>query len=194
MSRKLVHIALALALVGLIAEPAGAGKNRRSPAPITYFMNWDGGCDGGGYLSSAPAPNPAACAQYVPTITSHAFRATGQAPFILDPAKTISVDFELDHIVSGAAEFEVVVEATIGKATTGTRSRVIASGTQAVTAETGFEPTVFHYELEPDAGPQLVKASYPIVTIKWTDGATWSQLDMESGNASVTFNASGSAR
>ena len=195
MSRKLAHLALALALVALIAGPVQAGKNRRSPGPTTFFLNWDGGCDGGGYLSSAPVPNPAACAQYFPVANlSHAFRATGQAPFILDATKTISVDFVLDHIVSGAAEFEVVVEATIGKATAGTRSQVIASGTQAVTAETGFDPTTFHYELEPDAALHLAKASYATVTITWTDGATWSTIDMESGNASVTFNAAGSAR
>ena len=195
MSRKMVNLALVLALVGLIAGPVRAGKPRKSPAPVTYFMNWDGGCDGGGYLSSAPAPNPDACAQYVPgDDPSHAFTGSRQARFIIDATKTISVDFEVDHIVSGAAEFEVVVEATIGKAAAGEEAKVIASGSQAVTAETGFEPTAFHYELEPDADLHLAKASYLTVTIAWTDGATWSRLDMESGNASVTFNAAGSAR
>jgi hypothetical protein len=186
MSRKLAHVSLALAFVGLIAGPVEAGRNRRSPAPVTYFMNWDGGCDGGGYLSLVAAPNADACAQYVPgTDTSHAFRASGQAPFVLDATKPISVDFEVDHIVSGAAEFEVVLEATIG----GGHSKQIASGTQAVVAETGVEPSAFHYEFEPDQGLHLAKVSYPIVTVTWTDGATWSRLDMESGNASVAFNA-----
>lgn len=186
MSRKLAYLSLALAFVGLIAGPVEAGKNRRSPVPITYFMNWDGGCDGGGYLSLTAAPNPGACAQYVPgTDTSHTFRASGQAPFILDATKPISVDFEVDHIVSGAAEFEVVLEATIGKDT-----MEIASGTQAVVVETGLEPTALHYEFKPDPSLHLAKVSYPVVTVTWTDGATWSTLDMESGNASVAFNGS----
>jgi hypothetical protein len=184
MSRKLVHLLLGLALVGLIAGPVEAGKKRGSPAPITYFMNWDGGCDAGGYLSLTPAPNPDGCAQFFPGFEpSHTFRATGQAPFVLDATKAISVDFELDHIVTGAAEFEVVLEATIGK-----RTEVIASGSQAVTAATAMEPTAVHLELEPDAGLHLDKLSYLIATVTWTDGATWSVIDMENGNASVVFN------
>jgi hypothetical protein len=146
-------------------------------------MNWDGGCDGGGYLSLKAVPNPAACSQYLPgTERSHTFRASGQAPFVLDATKPIAVDFTLDHIVSGAAEFEVTLEATIGNQT-----RVIASGAQAVTAETAWEPTAFHYDLEPDVNLHLAKISYPSVTITWSDGATWSNIDMESGNATVAF-------
>jgi hypothetical protein len=184
-SRKLAHLLLGLTLVGLIAGPVQAGKKRGSPAPITYFMNWDGDCTAGGYLSLAPVPNPSACAQYVPAAdTSHIFRATGQAPFVLDATKTIAVDFEIDHIVTGAAEFEVVLEATFGKDT-----KVIASGTHAVTAATGLEPTAVHLELEPDAALHMAKVSYLAATVAWTEGATWSRLDMESGNASIAFNA-----
>jgi hypothetical protein len=56
MSHKLARVWLALAFVGPIAEPVEAGRNRRSPGSVTYFMNWDGGCDGGGDLSLVAAP------------------------------------------------------------------------------------------------------------------------------------------
>lgn len=185
MSRKLARLSLVLALVGLIAGPAEAAKKRRPPAPVTYFMNWDGGCDGGGYLSSTAVPNGAACAQYIPAYEpTHVFRATGQDAFVLDAAKPVSVDFAVDHIVTGAVEFQVVVEATID----GGDTKVIASGTQAVTVETGLEPTAFHYELEPDPSLHLAKVSYVTVAVTVAGGATWSSLDMESGNASVAFN------
>ena len=185
MSRKLAHLALIGALVGLIAGPAEAGTNLESPAPVTYFMNWEGDCtDGGGYLSSAPKPNADSCAQYFPGLEpSHVFRATRQASFILDATKKISVAFNVDHVVSAAAEFEVVIEGTVGKDT-----KVIASGTQAATAETAWEPSVFRFGLEPDPGLHGAEISQASVTVTWTGGPSYSRIDLESGNAAVAFN------
>jgi hypothetical protein len=171
MFRRLAAVVMVVALAGLIAAPADAKK--KSPE-LTFYMGWYGDCAGAGLLSiTRPETPESPCALYFPTLgDSHAFGGSEGMPFSLDATRPVVVDVTLSHVASAAADFEVVVEGTIkGK------DRVIASGSQTVVAGAFVQATPLHFELEADPALNKGKISYLTVTISWTNGVTYSQID-----------------
>jgi hypothetical protein len=182
MARKVASLFVIVALIGLIAAPVEAKKKRKpSPVAITYHLNWMGDCAGSGYLSLTATPNEGQCALYFPGLgDSYGFAGSEGTPFFLDATKAIPVDFVLIHVASVAADFEVVLEGTING-----ESTPIASGTQTVVAGSTVTPTPLHYDLEPDASLDKAKVTGLSLTINWTNGVTYSQIDFDAGATMV---------
>lgn len=171
MFRRFTAIVMVVAIAGAIAAPADA--KRKSPE-MTYYMDWYGDCAGGGLLTNVqPDPPESPCALYFPTLgDSHMFGGDQGMPFSLDTTKPVVVDVTLTHVVSATADFEVEVEGTVkGK------DRLIASDVQTVVAGTFVENTPLHFELEADPALNKAKISYLTVTLSWTNGVTYSQID-----------------
>ena len=174
--RKIGIVALVVALAGLVVSPVEAKKRKKAvPVQVTYYMNWFGDCAGSGVLGLETVPNPDACALYFPGLgDSFSFPGSEGFPFALDVSKPITVDFSLSTVVTVAADFEVVLEGTIGD-----EDKVIASGTQTVLAATNANPPAVHYDLEPDAALDKAQITHLTLTISWTNGATYSTIDFD---------------
>ena len=183
MRRKLTAIVLAAAIAGLIVSPVEAKKKKPAPVEVTYWMNWFGDCAGSGVLSLTYTANEGACALYFPGLgDSYSFATHEGTPFALDASKPIIVDLRLVEVVSLAADFEVTIEGEIGG-----ENKVIASGTQTVLASMSATTAPLHFELEPDASLNKAKVEGLRVTVAWTNGATYSQIDFDYG-ATVDIN------
>jgi hypothetical protein len=182
MSRKVASVVLIALLVSVIAGPVEA-KKRRKPAPITYYLNWGGDCAGTGFLSLRSQPNEESCALFFPGLgDSYAFYGIEGTPFALDTSKVITLDFELNQVASVAADFEVLLEGTISG-----KSKEIASGTQTVSVGASGMPAAVHYDLEPDGSLNGAKITDLRLTVTWTNGVTYSTMDLESGSATLVI-------
>ncbi len=180
---------LAVGLVALltIAVPGSAVAKKKPAAPteITYFLNWGGDCAGSGYLALAPASNDGACALFFPGLgDTYSFGGKEGMPFTLDASKTITLDFMLSQVVTAAADFQVVLEGTIGG-----KTKEIASGTQTVLVGTPAMAQAMHYDLEPDASLDKQKVTSLTLTVTWAGGVTYSQMDF--ANSTLVIGALG---
>ena len=183
MSRKVASVVLIAFLVSVVAAPVEA-KKKDKPAPSTYYLNWGGDCAGAGFLSLTPQPNPDSCALFFPGLgDSYSFFGSEGTPLTLDAGKTVTVDFVLNQVASVAADFDVVLEGTVNG-----KSKEIASGTQTVLAGTTVTPASVHYDLEPDASLDKAKISDLRLTVTWSNGVTYSTMDLESGSATLVIN------
>lgn len=180
MSRKTMAILAVGAVVGLLVNPAGAAaKKRLRPMTMTQFLNWGGDCAGSGYLALSHVPNPESCALYFPELTSqHYFGGSEGMPFVLDADQKVTVDFDLNSVVTAAAEFEAVLSATVDDDQVD-----VASATVAVQVANGSTPV--HFDLEPAPALDNAKVSGLNLTIAWSDGVTYSTIDLDSGTAQM---------
>lgn len=184
MVRKITALALVVALAGLIASPVEAKKKKPAPAEMTYYMSWFGDCAGSGFLSFKYTEDEGQdCALFFPGIAANSYSFYGKdgTPFRLDASKMIPVDFELGHVATAAADFEVTLKATIDG-----ESTELGSATQTITAATSAEPTRLHYEFEPDASLHGARVSELSLTITWTgSGFTYSSMNFSPSNTVV---------
>jgi hypothetical protein len=183
MNRRMVALLLVLAVAGAMASPVEAKKKRKSkpkPVVVTYNMAWVSGCGGSGYLTLKGTPSPDPCALYFPELgNSYSFPAIDGKPFKLNAKKPITVDFTLSTVAHVQAEFEAVLDADVSG-----KSKTIASATQTVT---GQGDTAMHFDLEPDAALDKGKIDNLNLTISWTNGVAYSQINFEAG-APVVIN------
>jgi hypothetical protein len=186
MIRRTVAVVLAVVLAGLISAPVGAKPKGPKATTLVYYMNWAGDCAGSGFLAPKLEGNPDGCALYFPGLMppapslygGHVFPALSLRPFKLNAKQPISVDFRLSNVSSVAADFVVTVEGTVnGKDVT------IGSATQQVTSPVGVQ---LHFEVDPAAELDKGKVTGLSVSVDWTGGVTYSQIDFESG-PSVTI-------
>lgn len=185
MIRRVTAMVLAVALVGLISAPVSA---KPKPTTAVYYLNWQGDCAGTGYLGTKIVPNADDCALFFPGLMSPAPSAYGGftfpgyeiGTFKLNAKKPITVDFKLSNVGSVAADFVATVDGTVnGKDVT------FGSATQQVTSPVSED---LHFELDPDDALDKGKVTNLSVTIDWTGGLTYSQIDFSSG-APVAFGA-----
>jgi len=181
MIRRATAVVLTLALAGLISAPVAAKPKQPKPTNLTYYLNWSGDCAGSGYLADKITPNPDACALYFPGLMApqpspwggYEFPAYKFSAFKLNAKKPITVDFTLSNIGSVAADFVVSVNGTVnGKEVT------IGSATQQVTSPVS---EALHFELDPADELDKGKVTYLSVSIIWTGGVTYSQIDFDAG-------------
>lgn len=175
-------VVAAVAAAGLLIAPAGAKpKTKESAAGTKYYLNWGGDCGGSGYLALEHVSNPDACALFFPELgSSYYFGGSDGMPFALDADRTITVDFNLATVVTAAAEFEAVLSATVGR-----RQVEVASATATVLAAGPVGGSPVHFDLEPSPGLDEAKVAALNLTISWTDGVTYSSMDLESGTATM---------
>ena len=179
MSRKATALVLAALVAGLVAGPVQAKK--AVPAS-TYYISWAGDCTGVGYLADKPSPNPDACALFFPELgSSYSFGAIDGLPVVLDARKPIPVDFSLSHVASVAATFDVTLSGEVDG-----KDAEIGAGTATVTAS-GPGSTPVHLDLEPDPSLHKGKVTRLTLTVTWSDGVTYSQMELEEGNATVVL-------
>jgi hypothetical protein len=182
MTRKIASVVLVALLASVITGPVEA-KKKPKPAPITYYLNWGGDCAGYGFLSLTSQPNDASCALFFPELgNSYSFFGDEGTPFALDTSKVITLDFVLNQVASLAADFEVVLEGTVNG-----KSAEIASGTQTVLVGVSATPAAVHYDLEPDASLNGARISDLRLTVTWTNGVTYSTMDLQSGSATLVI-------
>ena len=181
MIRRTIAVVLALALAGLISAPVTAKPKQPKPTNITYYLNWQGDCAGSGYLADKITPNPDACALYFPGLMQPApspwggyeFPAYEFSPFQLNAKEPITVDLTLNNIGSAAADFVVTLDGTVsGKDVT------LGSATQQLTSPVS---ETLHFELDPDDKLDKGKVTYLTVSVMWTGGVTYSQIDFDAG-------------
>ncbi len=186
MVRRVAAVLLVLALAGAVAGPATAKKKKPKPKPpvavaTTYHMNWEGDCAGAGFLSLTATPNPDSCALFFPELGStYGFAGSEGLPFALDATQPATVDFTLDSVISAAAEFEALLSAEVNG-----EQVDVASATATVTAAN--QSTALHFDLEPDAALDKAVPAGLNLTITWTDGVTYSQMDLNGAPASLVI-------
>ena len=180
MRRKFVVILAVTAVAGCLLNPVdAAAKKRARPVTMTQFLNWGGDCAGSGYLALSHVPNPDSCALYFPELgNEHYFAGSQGMPFALDADQAVTVDFDLSSVVTAAAEFEARLSATVGD-----EQVDVATGTVAIQAARGSTPV--HFDLEPAAELDNAKVSGLSLTITWTEGVTYSSIDLDSGTAQM---------
>lgn len=183
MNRKILTTVLVLTLA-VSGTGAVAAKSRAKPRPVTYYMNWFGDCTGGGYLALKSVPNPDDCALFFPGLgSSHAFRGGAGMPLVLDAASKVVVDFELVHIAHVAADYEVVVTASVGG-----EDVEVARGVQTLLAK-GVGRTALHYELDPDPALDGAALESLTATVNWINGVSYASMDLQSDTARVVLSA-----
>lgn len=179
MSRRITGLLLVALVAGLVATPVQAKK---AAGPATYYISWAGDCAGSGYLATASSPNPDACALYFPGLgDSHSFAAVAGLPLVLDARKAILVDFSLGHVASVAADFDVTLTGEVDG-----KDVEIATDTASVVAA-GPGSTPVHVDLDPDDSLVKGKVTRLILTVTWSGGATYSQMELEEGTATVVL-------
>jgi hypothetical protein len=177
MSRKLTAFVLAALAAGLVAAPVQAKK---TVPPSTYYISWAGDCTGMGYLATKPSPNPDACALFFPELgSSYTFGATDGLPIVLDAGKAIPVHFSLSHVASAAATFDVTLSGQVNG-----KDAEIGAGSATFTAN-GPGSTPVHLDIEPDPSLHKGKVTRLSLTVTWSDGVTYSQMQLEDGSATV---------
>lgn len=182
MSRKIMAVLAVSVLAGCVLNPVDAAAKRRArPVVMTQFLNWGGDCAGSGYLALSHVPNPDSCALYFPELGSEYYFAGGEGmPFTLDSDEKVTLDFDLNSVVTAAAEFEAALSATAG----GEQVEVASATT---TVQVGNGATAVHFDLEPAAELDDARLSGLNLTITWTDGVTYSSIDLESGSARLVL-------
>ncbi|HEV2756576.1 MAG TPA: hypothetical protein VG318_12470 [Actinomycetota bacterium] len=179
MSRKITALVLLALAAGLVSAPAQAKK---PVPPTTYYISWAGDCAGAGYLATKASPNPDACALFFPELgSSYSFGALDGLPFALDAGKPLAVDFSLSHVASVAAKFDVTVSGQVN----GKDTEIAAGSTTVVAAGPGSTPV--HLDLEPDAALHRGKVTMLSLTVTWSEGVTYSQMQLEGGDATLVL-------
>lgn len=180
MGRRTSALILAMALSGVIVVPLEG--QAKKPSGLTFYMNWFGDCAGSGYLALKSVPNPDDCALYFPGLgDTYSFPGSAGLPVKLDATHPITLDFVLTHVAHVAADFEVALTGTVDG-----EEAEIASGIQTVLAA-GPGATPLHYELEPDAALDDELISSLDLNVSWTNGVTYSSIDLQSGTAFVVI-------
>lgn len=180
MNRKIAAILAVGALAGALLSPAHAvAKKKARPLVMTQYLNWGGDCGGAGYLALSHTANPDSCALFFPEVASeHYFAGSQGMPFVLDADQDVTVDFTLNSVVTAAAEFQATLTATVGG-----EQVDVASATTTVQVARGATPV--HFDLEPARALDNAKVSALNLTITWTDGITYSSIDLDSGTAQL---------
>lgn len=183
MNRKIGTILAVGALVGCLLNPAEAvAKKRLRPVTMTQYLNWAGDCAGAGYLALAHTPNPDSCALFFPEIAAREYYFGGAQgmPFVLDADQPVAVDFNLSSVATAAAQFDVTLSVMVG-------DERVEAASASTSVQLGQGSTPIHFDLEPDAALDNVKVSAVNLTIGWTDGATYSSIDLDSGTAQMVL-------
>ena len=184
MSRRISALVAVGALALALLKPAEAvAKKKPRPAVMTQYLNWGGDCSGAGFLALAHVPNPDSCALFFPQLGNEYYFAGSEGmPFVLEADKAATLDFTLSSVVTAAAEFEAVLSATVGD-----EQVEVAAATAGVQAASSLGGTDVHFDLQPAAELDNTKVSALNLTITWTDGVTYSSIDLDSGTAKLVL-------
>jgi len=178
MFRRTAALILIFSVVILGSAPVSA-KKKRTSVPLTYFLNWQGDCAGGGFLS-LESSDGSTCALYFNTqAEEHSFPAAEGLPLVLDAREQIPLDFELTTVYQVTAEFE----ATLTGSVKGER-KTIATAAQTLEPQAGGSTSV-HFDLEPDPSLQNAKFTDLNLSIALKSGYSYCTLDTGTGTLVV---------
>jgi hypothetical protein len=181
MFRRITAALLVVALAGLMPASVEAKKTKKPKGvEVVLQMNWQGDCAGSGYLAAETIPNPDDCALFFPGLgDTYSFHDIEGTAFKLNAKKGMTVDFSLSSVVTVAADFEAVLNGTVGG-----KDVTIASATDQMTSVVDEE---IHFDLEPDKKLHKKKVSSLNLTITWTNGVTYSSIDFNAGAPVVMY-------
>ncbi|MGH2691778.1 MAG: hypothetical protein ACRDHM_04675, partial [Actinomycetota bacterium] len=183
MRTRVFAIGLSVALGAAFVIRAGATHAQEPvPAAIDFFLHWDTGCSGSGFMDLEDRPSEDSCALFFPVIAEgpYDFPAEAGLPFQLDSSRKIDIRFVVFSIATAAVQFDLTVSGKVDG-----QPKQIAAGSQTVLAAALMD-TVVQASLDPDPSLNGATVTELKFTVDWSGGTTYSQMDLTTDSARVT--------